>query len=67
MSVRPQELNPAKLPLLFRRQFQLCSVKRGETICLVTDLKTRPEFVQSAFAAAEDLGAASYELKLNAP
>lgn len=67
MSVRPQELNPAKLPLLFRRQFQLCNVKRGETICLVTDLKTRPEFVQSAFAAAEDLGAAIFELKLNAP
>jgi 2,5-dihydroxypyridine 5,6-dioxygenase len=67
MSVRPQELNPAKLPLLFRKEFLLCNVKRGETICLVTDLKTRPEYVQSAFAAADDLGAAIFELKLNSP
>ncbi|MGE0797943.1 MAG: hypothetical protein AB7G13_18375 [Lautropia sp.] len=67
MSVRPQELNPAKLPLLFRKEFKLCNVKPGETICLVTDLKTRPEYVQSAFAAAEDLGASIFELKLNSP
>ena len=27
-----QELNPAKLALLFRRQLELCNVKKGETI-----------------------------------
>jgi 2,5-dihydroxypyridine 5,6-dioxygenase len=53
--------------LLCRREFQLCNVKPGETICLVTDLKTRIEYVQSAFAAAEDLGASIFELKLSSP
>ena len=60
-----QELNPAKLALLFRRQFELCNVKKGETIAAVSDLATRREYLQAAFAAADDLGADIYELCVN--
>ena len=60
-----QELNPAKLAQLYRKQFQLCSVKPGETIAAVSDLGTRREYLQAAFAAADDLGADIYELCVN--
>ena len=60
-----QELNPAKLALLYRRQFELCKVKKGETIVAVSDLATRREYLQAAFAAADDLGADIYELCVN--
>ena len=60
-----QELNPAKLAQLFRKQFQLCKVEKGETIVAVSDLGTRREFLQAAFAAADDLGADVYEMCVN--
>lgn len=62
---RPQELNPAKLTSLFSKQFRLCNVAKGETIACVTDLATRREYIQAAFAAAEDAGADVYELCVN--
>lgn len=64
-SLRVQELNPAKLAQLFRRQFAGSAVKAGETIAIVSDLGTRREFIQAAFAAAEDLGADIYEMCVN--
>ena len=64
-ALRSQELNPAKLATLFRKQFQLCNVQRGETIAIVSDLGTRREYVQSAFAAADELGADIYEMCVN--
>ena len=64
-ALRIQEVNPAKLALLYRRQFELCRVKAGETIAVVSDLGTRREYVQAAFAAADDLGADVYELCVN--
>ena len=64
-ALRSQELNPAKLATLFRKQFQLCNVKGGETIAVVSDLGTRREYVQSAFAAADELGADIYEMCVN--
>ena len=64
-AVRVQELNPGKLPGLFRRQFELCRIARGETIALVSDLGTRPEYVEAAFAAADELGADVYEMRVN--
>ena len=67
MSLRPQEINRAKLPFLFKREFELCKVAANETIVLVTDLKVRPEFIEAAFAAAEALGAKIYEMKMNRP
>ena len=62
---RAQEINPAKLTALFAKEFNLCNVAAGETIACVTDLSTRPEYVQSAFAAGEELGADIYELRVN--
>src|SRR6267142_4517387 len=63
---RAQEVNPAKLVQLYRRELELCQVKKGETICLVSDLATRRESIQAAFAAGDDLGADIYELCVNA-
>mgnify|MGYP003464417461 CR=1 FL=1 len=34
-ALRVQEVNPAKLALLYRRQFELCKVKQGETIAVL--------------------------------
>ncbi len=64
-SVRIQEINPAKLTNLYRKQFELCKVKEGETIACVSDLSTRREYIQAAFAAGEDLGADVYEMCVN--
>ena len=62
---RAQEVNPAKLAQLYRRQFELCQLKNGETVAVVSDLATRREFIQAGFAAADDLGADIYELCVN--
>ena len=42
-TIRTQEINPAKLGLLFQEQFELCRVKKGETIRFV--LKNKGEVV----------------------
>ena len=65
-AVRTQELNPAKLPSLFRKQFELCRLGRGQTVAVVSDLGTRREYIQAAFAAAEDMGVDIYEMCVNA-
>jgi 2,5-dihydroxypyridine 5,6-dioxygenase len=62
---RPQDLNPAKMSGLFRKQFELCRVEAGQTIACVTDLGTRRDFVQSAFAAADELHADIFEMCVN--
>ena len=62
---RVQEVNPAKLAALYRKEFELCKVQRGETIAIVSDLGTRREYIQAAFAAADDLGVDVYELCVN--
>jgi 2,5-dihydroxypyridine 5,6-dioxygenase len=64
-AIRTLEINPAKLAQLYRKQFVMSAVDRGETVALVTDLGTRREYVQAAFAAAEDLGADAYEMCVN--
>ena len=42
-----------------------CNLEKGETLALVTDLTTRREFVNAAFAAADLVGAEVYELLVN--
>jgi 2,5-dihydroxypyridine 5,6-dioxygenase len=61
-----ETLNQAKLAMLFRKEFVLCNVRRGETIVLLSDLGARRDYVSAAFAAAEDLGADAYEMCVNA-
>jgi 2,5-dihydroxypyridine 5,6-dioxygenase len=60
--MRPQSLNPSRLPELFRKQFELCRVKRGETLVVLSDLGARREYASAAFAAARELGADIYEM-----
>ena len=65
-AIRTQEVNPAKLAMLFRKQFELCKCKSGDTIAIVSDLGTRREYIEAAFAAADELGADIYEMCVNA-
>jgi 2,5-dihydroxypyridine 5,6-dioxygenase len=62
---RTQELNPARLTSVFRSQLELCNVKPGETVAVVSDLSTRREYVMSTFAASDSLGADVYEMCVN--
>ena len=64
--MRASEVNPAKLTTLFRKEFELCNVKRGETLAILSDLNSRREYVAAAFAAADELGADIYEVCVNA-
>ena len=38
-----EAINHAKLAMLFRQEFQLCNVQKGETIVLLSDLGARRE------------------------
>src|SRR5262245_55817120 len=61
-----EALNHAKLAMLFRKEFELCNVRKGETIVLLSDLGARRDYVAAAFAAAEEFGADAYEMCVNA-
>lgn len=63
--IRAQEVNPAKLGLLYRKEFALSQMRPGETVALLTDLSTRREYVEASFAAADELGADVYEMCVN--
>lgn len=65
VNLRTQEINPAKLVTLFQKQFKLCKVKQGETLACVTDLSTRQDYVEAAFAAADALSADIYDMRVN--
>ena len=64
--MRASEVNPAKMTTLFRKEFELCNVKPGETLAILSDLNSRREYVAAAFAAADELGADIYEVCVNA-
>ncbi len=59
------EINPARLATLYRREFELCRLGTGDTVAIVSDLGTRREYINAAFAAAEELGADIYEMCVN--
>ncbi len=63
--MRPQLTNPAQLASLFRDQFKLCQVTSGETIVVLSDLGSRRQYVEAAFASAQELGADIYEMCVN--
>ena len=65
VNLRTQEINPAKLATLFQKQFELCAVQPGETLACVTDLSTRQDYVEAAFAAADALSADVYDMRVN--
>src|SRR5258708_15518490 len=57
-----EALNHAKLAMLFRKEFELCNGRKGETIVLLSDLGARRAYFSAAFAAAEEFGADAYEM-----
>ncbi|MDH7796798.1 MULTISPECIES: hypothetical protein [unclassified Beijerinckia] len=59
--------NQAELSFLFRQELELCKVKAGSQVVLVTDLTTRQDYIQAAFAAADDLGVRIFEIKISTP
>ena len=65
-AIRTQEVNPARLTSLFRKQFELCRVAPGQTVAVVSDLGTRRVYIQCAFAAAQEMGFDIYEMCVNA-
>ena len=64
-AARTTEVNPAKMAMLYKRELELCKVKAGDTIALVSDLGTRREYIQATFAAADELGLDVYEMCVN--
>lgn len=64
--IRTPELNPAKLVSLFKKQFGLCNLNVGQTVAIVSDIGTRREYIQAAFAAADEMGIHIYEMCVNA-
>ncbi len=65
-AIRTQEINPARLTSLFRKQFEMCRLGSGQTVAVVSDLGTRRDYVQHAFAAAQELDVDIYEMCVNA-
>jgi 2,5-dihydroxypyridine 5,6-dioxygenase len=62
-----QGINLGDLSLLFRREFVLCNLRRGETVILLTDQNTPADYIAAAFAAASDMGADSYSIGVSRP
>jgi 2,5-dihydroxypyridine 5,6-dioxygenase len=62
-----QVLNPAALPGLFRKEFELCKVSPAETVVMLTDGSTRRDYVNAAMNAATELGASAYEIGISNP
>jgi 2,5-dihydroxypyridine 5,6-dioxygenase len=60
-------IDAAELVGLFTRQFQLCALKPGEALVLLTEGSTHRASVQAAFAAAEALGADAFEVGMPRP
>jgi len=52
----------ARLTKLFTKELQLCAVKKGDVVAMLTNLSTRREYVAACHEAAQDLGAFAFEL-----
>jgi 2,5-dihydroxypyridine 5,6-dioxygenase len=63
--IRTQQLNPAKMASLFKKQFELCRVGPGQTVAIVSDIGTRRDYIHAAFAAADEMGFDIYEMCVN--
>ena len=63
-AMRPQEFNSGKMPALFKKQLQKCKLQKGETVLLISDITVRDDYIHSTVAAAEELGAFPYEMRL---
>lgn len=62
-----ESIEAADLVGLFRRQFELCNLQRGEVLVLLSDAHTDRARVQAAFVAAESFGADAFEVGMPRP
>lgn len=51
-----------RLTAMFKAEFELCRVKDGETMVLLSDPLARPEYITAGFAAARQLGARVFNI-----
>src|SRR5204863_4543890 len=51
-----------RMTAMFKKQFELCKVKEGETMVLLSDPEARPEYITAGFAAAKQLGARVFNI-----
>lgn len=65
--MQTEQVKLAELAFLFKQELEMCRVKPGSQIVLMTDLSTRTDYVEAAFAAANQLGAHICELKISTP
>ncbi len=49
---------------MFLKEFEHCRVKADETVVVVTDMKSRQDYVSAAFMAAAQLGAEPFQVNL---
>lgn len=54
----------AELLPVFKQELIECAVKPGESICLLTDARTSPFYAAAFFAAAKELDAICFQLKV---
>jgi len=60
-------MNPIDLLDLFRRELELCGVKRGEVVAVLTGPQTRSDYALAFAGAGQQLGAEVFRLDLPAP
>src|SRR5262249_8703959 len=60
-------MSPAEYPELFRKQFELCNVRKGESVILLSNHNTDRELIEAAFAGMQALGAEGFEIGLPKP
>ncbi len=62
-----EQVSLAELGFLFKEELALCKIKSGDQVVLITDMNTRQDYVQAAFAAADAIGAKIFEIRIGTP
>jgi len=57
----------AELGFMFKEELELCQVKAGDQVVLITDMNTRTDYVQASYAAADALGVKIFEVRIGTP
>ncbi len=65
-AIRTQEVNPARMTACSASSSSSVASAPAQTVAVVSDLGTRREYIQAAFAAAEEMGFDIYEMCVNA-
>ncbi len=58
-------VSPERLTAVFRKQYELCAVKPGETIAFLTDQNSDRGIVAAGLAAAAEIGNPAFEVRVN--